>query len=60
VRELGEQLTRFRELFEVAHNRKMTPEELGYVDVAQHILDSKPDEEPVLTRPRPKPHEDPL
>ena len=41
MRELSEHLKKFQEEFERKQGRKMTPEELRYLDVAQELIDDK-------------------
>jgi len=38
MRELCERLRKFQEEFERTQHRKMTPEELSYLDAAQELL----------------------
>lgn len=41
MRELCEHLKKFQEEFESKQGRKMTPEELTYLDLAQELIDGK-------------------
>lgn len=41
MRELCERLKKFQEEFERGQGRKMTPEELSYLDAAQELIDSR-------------------
>ena len=41
MRELCEHLKNFQEEFESKQGRKMTPEELSYLDLAQELMDGK-------------------
>lgn len=41
MRKLCEHLKKFQEEFESKQGRKMTPEELSYLDLAQELIDGK-------------------
>lgn len=44
MRELCERLRKFQEEFERGQGRKMTPEELSYLDAAQELIDGESQE----------------
>ena len=45
MRKLCEHLTKFQEEFESKQGRKMTPEELNYLALAQELIDGKQPQE---------------